>query len=240
MDTIILFDIDGTLTEPRNKMQDKMLNVLLELKNKNYTIGCVGGSDFQKAKDQIGNNILSIFNYSFFENGLVAYKNEKILNIQDLKTFIGNEKLNKFINFVLKYISRLEIPIKRGTFIEFRNGMINISPIGRNCSQIERNDFEKFDNENNIRKKMIDALKLEFQDYDFTYSIGGQISFDVFPKGWDKTYCLQFLKDFKKIYFFGDKTYLGGNDYEIYNSCRTIGFQTNGPDNTIELLKTNF
>lgn len=35
--------------------------------------------------------------------------------------------------------------INSGTFIEFRNGMINISPIGRNCSHPERNEFEKFD-----------------------------------------------------------------------------------------------
>lgn len=37
---------------------------------------------------------------------------------------------------------------------------------------------------------------------------GGQISFDVFPEGWDKRYCLQHVeKDgYKTIYFFGDKT----------------------------------
>jgi hypothetical protein len=33
----------------------------------------------------------------------------------------------------------------RGTFIEFRNGMINVSPIGRNCSYSEREEFEKYD-----------------------------------------------------------------------------------------------
>ena len=33
----------------------------------------------------------------------------------------------------------------RGTFIEFRSGMLNVSPIGRNCSQEERDDFEKYD-----------------------------------------------------------------------------------------------
>jgi len=38
---------------------------------------------------------------------------------------------------------------------------------------------------------------------------GGQISFDVFPVGWDKTYCLKHIEDegFKTIHFFGDKTY---------------------------------
>jgi len=52
------------------------------------------------------------------------------------------KKIKKFVNYILRYISELDIPIKRGTFIEFRNGMINISPIGRNCSQEERNEFE--------------------------------------------------------------------------------------------------
>jgi phosphomannomutase len=35
--------------------------------------------------------------------------------------------------------------LRSGTFIEFRNGMINVSPIGRNCSRNERNAFEAFD-----------------------------------------------------------------------------------------------
>jgi phosphomannomutase len=237
MKDIILFDIDGTLTKPRKKIEKKMLNILLQLKSK-YKIGCISGSDFNKCKEQIGDNILEIFDYSFFENGLVSYKETEILNIQNIKKFLGEYKITQFINYILKYLSELELPIKRGTFIEFRNGIINISPIGRNCSQEERDEFEKFDKENKIRKNMIDVLKKEFENYNLTYSIGGQISFDIFPKGWDKTYCLQFLKEFENIYFFGDKTNKGGNDYELYTSDRTIGFKTIGIDNTIELLRT--
>lgn len=33
----------------------------------------------------------------------------------------------------------------RGTFIEFRNGMLNISPIGRNCTKEERIEFSEID-----------------------------------------------------------------------------------------------
>ena len=50
-------------------------------------------------------------------------------------------------------------------------------------------------------------------------STGGQISFDVFPEGWDKSYCIQHInKDgqTKVIHFFGDKTMPGGNDHEIF------------------------
>ncbi len=44
-----------------------------------------------------------------------------------------------------------------------------------------------------------------------TFAIGGQISIDVFPDGWDKRYCLKHIENegFKEIHFFGDKTEKG-------------------------------
>lgn len=74
-----------------------------------------------------------------------------------------------------------------GTFIEFRNGMLNISPIGRNCTQEERNAFHAYDKEHHIRTSFVAAFKAAFPELPLTYSIGGEISFDVFPNGWDKT-----------------------------------------------------
>lgn len=114
--------------------------------------------------------------------------------------------------------------------------MFNISPIGRNCSREERNDYEKFDLEHNVRQNMVQAMKEEFADLNLTYSIGGQISFDVFPSGWDKTYCLRFISpdDFDEVHFFGDKTFVGGNDYEIFSSERTIGHTVTSPEDTME------
>jgi phosphomannomutase len=63
----------------------------------------------------------------------------------------------------LRYISGLEgLPAMRGTFIEFRNGMINISPVGRNASQTERDEFQAWDKKNSCRSKMIEAIEKEF------------------------------------------------------------------------------
>ena len=130
----------------------------------------------------------------------------------------------------------LSLSLQRGTFFEFRSGMFNISPIGRNCSRPERNDYEKYDLQHNIRQNMVAAMKKEFKDLDLTYSIGGQISFDCFPTGWDKTYCLKFVSDddFDEIHFFGDKTFEGGNDYEIFSHERTIGHTVTSPEDTKE------
>ena len=238
---IVLFDVDGTLTVPRNKADASMTQFLHQLRQE-VTIGVVGGSDLHKIKEQLGDDVLSHFDYVFSENGLVAHKDGKELAVQSLKDYIGEAKLQRFINFVLHYIADLVIPVKRGTFIEFRNGMINVSPIGRNCSQTERDAFERYDLEHGVRKTMVETLRKEFADLNLTYSVGGQISFDVFPAGWDKTYCLQFvLKDgFKEIHFFGDKTFPGGNDYEIFTDDRTVGHTVKSPEETIRLCTEAF
>lgn len=71
---------------------------------------------------------------------------------------------------------------------------------------------------------MIEKLKAAFPNYNLKYSIGGQISFDVFPEGWDKTYCLRYLEnEFKTIHFYGDKTF--PVNYSVYLSvCRFHSF----------------
>ncbi|XP_047953892.1 phosphomannomutase-like [Salvia hispanica] len=183
--------------------------------------------------------------------------NMLIFRVYGLKSFLGEEKLKELINFSLHYIADLDIPIKRGTFIEFRNGMLNVFPIGRNCSQEERDEFEKYDKIHNVRPKMVSVLREKFAQYNLTFSIGGQISFDVsnficvcyisikcsvylskmFPAGFsprlDKTYCLKYLEEFQEVHFFGDKTYKGGNDYEIFESERTNGHTVTSPEDII-------
>ncbi|XP_072969153.1 phosphomannomutase isoform X2 [Typha angustifolia] len=234
---IALFDVDGTLTAPRKVVTPKMLEFMRELREV-VTVGVVGGSDLVKISEQLGKSVINDYDYVFSENGLVAHKNGKLIGSQSLRTFLGEEKLKEFINFTLHYIADLDIPIKRGTFIEFRSGMLNVSPIGRNCSQEERDEFEKYDK--NIRPKMVSVLREKFAHLNLTFSIGGQISFDVFPQGWDKTYCLRYLDEFQEIHFFGDKTYKGGNDYEIYESERTLGHTVTSPEDTEEQCKSIF
>lgn len=194
------------------------------------------GSDLPKQEEQLGKGIERMFPWNFSQNGLVAYHNGELVEIQTIAKHLGEDNVKRIVNWVMKYLSELDIPVKRGTFIEFRSGMFNISPIGRNCSRDERNEYEIFDLEHNIRKTMVEAMKKEFADLNLTYSIGGQISFDCFPTGWDKTYCLRFLKesDFDEIHFFGDKTFEGGNDYEIFSHSRTIGHTVTSPDDTRE------
>lgn len=239
--TLCLFDVDGTLTPARLKISSEMKDTLDQLRKK-CVIGFVGGSDLSKQLEQLGPDVVKEFDYCFSENGLEAYKDGKPLASSSFIEWLGEDKYNKLTKFILGYLSQIDLPKRRGTFIEFRKGMINVSPIGRNASTDERNEYEQFDLKSKTRETMVAALKENFADFGLTYSIGGQISFDVFPKGWDKTYCLNLVADegFDQIHFFGDKTMKGGNDYEIYNDPRTIGHAVKNPQDTIDQLDELF
>ncbi|TPX37011.1 phosphomannomutase [Synchytrium microbalum] len=250
-DTLVLFDVDGTLTPARLGVSPAMKQMLADLR-KRVVIGFVGGSDLVKQQEQLGEdgneaelnavNSIHMFDFCFSENGLTAYRKGEKKAAESFIGWLGEDKYKALANFILHYIADLDIPVKRGTFVEFRNGMINVSPIGRNCTTQERNDYEAYDKAHMIRPKMVAALKEKFPDYGLTYSIGGQISFDVFPTGWDKTYCLRHVagEGFKTIHFFGDKTFEGGNDYEIYHHPDVTGHSVKNPEETMAILKKDF
>ncbi|CAK5273830.1 unnamed protein product [Mycena citricolor] len=241
---LILFDVDETLTPARQGASLEMIEALRALRKK-YVIGFVGGSDLAKITGQLsvhGADALKEFDYGFSENGLVAYKLGQPLESQSFIKYVGEERYKPLVNFILHYIADMDIPIKRGTFVEFRNGMINVSPIGRNATIAERKEFEAYDKIHGLRTAFVKILQEKFADYGLTFSIGGQISFDVFPTGWDKTYALRHVEDegFEEIHFFGDKTYKGGNDYEIFSDPRTIGHSVLNSEDTLRILKAEF
>jgi phosphomannomutase len=142
---IALFDLDGTLSLPRLKCDEKMLEFLKDLR-KVSLVGIVSGSDLNKINEQLGCSAFDLVDYVFSENGVQGYFQGKQIISRSIAKELGEENLKQLINFVLRYIADLDIPIKRGTFIEYRLGMLNFSPIGRNCSHEERLEFFEYDN----------------------------------------------------------------------------------------------
>jgi phosphomannomutase len=181
---LALFDVDDTLTAPRKSVTPEMKEFIGQLRTK-VTVGVVGGSDLVKQKEQLGNTIIQDVDYSFSENGLVAYKSGvligkevrllsgitygqtcltccavcrrsipssvrrtskpwliSLLDTLQIWTFLSR---GTFSGRLLSKTVVTTVSLHRGTFIEFRSGMLNISPIGRNCSQTERDEYEKFD-----------------------------------------------------------------------------------------------
>lgn len=235
-DILFLFDVDGTLSPSREVASDKIKHMLKEL-GKRVNIAFVGGSDLCKQVEQIGNDLLEIFDYGFPENGVQYYKHGELLESGSILEYLGEDSYKKVANRILGLLSEAEAPIKRGTFIELRRSMINVSPVGRSCTKEERKDFFEYDKEHKVRARMCEIMNKEFEEYHLYCAIGGQISIDIFPKGWDKTYSLQHITE-KSIFFFGDMTEIGGNDYEIYSHHRVKGVSVTGPDDTFDKVNS--
>jgi phosphomannomutase len=110
-----------------------MVQLLRELRKK-VSIGFVGGSDLDKIKWQLevdgldgthnliefiiwfhSWNITAIhdFDFAFAENGLTAYRLGKQLDSQSFIKYLGEDNYKYLVNFLLKYLSEIDIPIKR-------------------------------------------------------------------------------------------------------------------------------
>lgn len=207
---LFLFDVDGTLTPWQNPIQPSMVQLLSQISSA-VDLAVVGGSGMAKITEQLtagvqDSPVMRLFQYIFAENGTMAYRAGQLVARRSIADFLGEERLKEVLNFVLRYFSEMEIPVKRGHFVDYRNGMLNFSPIGRACSQQERDQFFHFDAERGLRLAFKAALEERFSKYDLCFAIGGQISIDCYPKGWDKTYCLQMLENYPVIHFFGDRT----------------------------------
>lgn len=138
---------------------------MLRALRQKVAIGFVGGSNLAKQQEQLGSGdrpVTTMFDFCFAENGLTAFKLGQELRSTSFIGWLGEARYKELANFCLHYIADLDLPIKRGTFIEFRNGMINVSPIGRNASNQERNDYQKYDLEHRIRETFIEKLKERF------------------------------------------------------------------------------
>ncbi|TGO18680.1 hypothetical protein BTUL_0008g00640 [Botrytis tulipae] len=250
--TICLFDLDGTLCQEKQPVSPEVHALLQRLRQK-CAIGFVSGGNLTKQQRQL--SILSIpvtslFDFCFAENGLTAFRMGTPLPGISFVEWMGQKRYNIFINWILHYIADLDIPVKRGTFVEFRNGNVNISPIGQGASYEEMEEFHQYDKIHSIRKTMIEKLEIQFPatEWGIRYSIGGLTCFDAFPIGWDKRYCLRHIeaeKDrmglvFSEIHFWGDMVQEGGNDREIYEDERVIGHAVRDYKDTIKQVNELF
>ena len=241
-DITILFDVDGTLTYPMKEIEPSMIDALEKIRGKGYNLSVVGGSDYNKIYKQLKSSI-ELFDYICSENGLVLHSRDK-QNIfsMSIRDKIGELQFDILIKEITNKLEKISLPIKRDNFIEIRKACINVSPIGRSCSYEERRDFYEYDKIHKIRENLINDLSSILKENDLIAVIGGMISIDIYPIGWDKSYCLKFFENSEIIHFFGDKTEEGGNDYAIYNDKRVIGHSVLDPNdliNQLSLLEPN-
>jgi phosphomannomutase len=252
--TIVLFDMDGTLTAPRLAFDRSLLPALSKLATL-CEIGIVSGSDHNYIHEQMKHVIeKSEVRYRMHLlpcNGTKHYsppKDNKGFYTLDyevnMKSEIGEGNFNSLMKILFERQLNFShsLPCFSGNFIDYRGSMVNWCPIGRSASPSERKAFVDLDTSYSpsLRKKERSFLLNSgtFRALDLSVKIGGDTSFDIFPKRWDKTFSLKHFPDYN-VWFVGDRCYTDGNDEEIYEHLFKLGraFSTSGPTNTLEIIE---
>jgi phosphomannomutase len=209
-----VFDIDGTLTESRQKISEQFLTFMLNF-CKDNDVYLVTGSDRPKTFEQIGFELYEAVKGVWQTNGNEYWEGNRRVSGNDYTpTYEFKKYLNDKVN-----LSRY--PIKTGGHIEGRTGMINFSTIGRNCTPEQRKEYYKWDCKNYERALLCEGINKEFPE--LLASVGGEISIDIAPRKNNKSQVAEVLnKKYSHIHFFGDRMEYGGNDYPLATTI-TLG-----------------
>tara|TARA_R110001599_G_scaffold170145_1_gene360234 strand:+ start:204 stop:926 length:723 start_codon:yes stop_codon:yes gene_type:complete len=216
MKKVYLFDIDGTLTPPRQKMDESFAEFFLPFAKENI-VYLATGSDIEKAREQVDQRILmmcqGVFTCSgneFWERGKKVYSNE----------FYPRPKL---ITFLEQCVKDSDYHTKTGNHLEYRNGMLNFSVVGRNATTDQRAAYVEWDERKKERWAVAITLLAHAEEFgDIDVSIGGEISIDIYPKGKDKSQAVSKIRQLHdlSIVFMGDRMEPNGNDYPAAKALR--------------------
>ena len=233
---MFLFDVDGTLTPSRKKI-DKEFSKFFSNFCKNNDVYLVTGSDRDKTVEQLGktlyNKVKRVYNCS---GNSVWVKNKNVYTSQWECPFLLSSYLELELN-------ASNFKIRTGKHIEERPGCINFSILGRGEDNMKyRSEYVAWDKQAEERDKLAQNLRRLFPHLGVT--IGGQTGLDIAPAGHDKSQVLRDFETHDTITFFGDKTFVGGNDYSIAHSIITNNLgtvhQVNNYKETWEILTSQY
>ena len=250
MKQIVLYDMDGTLTPPREPLEESLVPVLEQL-SEVADIGIVTGSDYDYLKQQVGLlldhskirkklHLLPCNGTKHYYPPSNNYEEHKLVSKRNMIDELGRRHFQQLMLILIEQqanFSNERFPLT-GHFINYRGSMINWCPIGRNAEAEDRQFFVDYDNSftPTIREKYLDRLRHYTglkRILNIQIKLGGDTSFDIFPTGWDKTYCLQHFPDHVH-WFVGVRCGKNGNDKEIYDLLKPKkrSFSVEGPDET--------
>ena len=197
-----IFDVDGTLTPSRKKIDPDFLIFFnsFALANEVYL---VTGSDRDKTIEQITHllycNCKRVYNCAgndVYEGDVSVYRNDWTLPLE------AREHLNE-------ELLQSTFPVRTGIHIEERPGCVNFSIVGRGANQTERLVYSDWDEIKGERRAIADRFNKKFPE--LHAFVGGVTGVDISDKGSDKS---QIIRDFQDggVVFYGDRMEEQGND----------------------------
>lgn len=212
---LVAMDLDGTLTQHKEKLSLEQREIL-DMLSKKYKLLMVGAGQVRRIYNQMDSYPIDIIgNY-----GLQYAEYDKSIGdiaiIRDEKFEVDKSKIEEKVTYFREKYGYTSF---RGDNVEYHvSGCITFPILGTKAIQ---EDKLKFDPDRKKRRAFYNEVVEAFSDYNVF--VGGSSSFDMSPKPYNKYYALdKYCKekgiDHSEVVYIGDDYGLGGNDESVYLS----------------------
>lgn len=200
-----IFDIDGTLTPSRQRMDPAFKEWFMEFATNNKVYFATG-SDKGASVEQLGSDLYNLAVRSYNCNGNEVWEADELIRAEPIGCL---DELDIDLNQIL---SESRFHIKKGGHIEKRPGMVNFTIPGRPTTLEERFLYKQWDEHKRERESIAEFLSKKYPGLSF--GIAGETGIDIMWRGRDKS---QIIQDFEPslVTFYGDRMQPEGNDYTL-------------------------
>ena len=207
---LLVFDLDGTLSNHRTPMPEES-RALLDALGKKYHLVMCGAGNVARVFNQMGNYPIELIgNYGMME---AKVENGELVITKQIVSEVDKEFFLRETNRLREKYGYTEYA---GEPIEWHpSGMVTFALIG---TKAKREDKHVFDPDRAKRRVMYPEVLEIFKDY--TVFIGGSTSFDIVAKQYNKydatmEYAKRHGYTKEQVLFFGDDMGDGGGDSHV-------------------------
>ena len=212
---VIAMDLDGTLTQHKEKLTSEQRSVLDRLAKK-YKLLMVGAGQTRRIFNQMDSYPIDIIGNYGLQYAKYNESTKDIETVRDVVLPCDRDAIEERVNYFRQKYGYTEY---RGDNVEYHvSGCVTFPILGTKAIQ---EDKLAFDPDRKKRRAFYTEVVEAFPEYNVF--VGGSSSFDMSPKPYNKYYALDlFCKEngylHSEVVYIGDDYGLGGNDESVYQS----------------------
>ena len=212
---LVAFDLDGTLTQHKSRLEAENRAVLESL-SKRYRLLMVGAGTCRRIFEQMEHFPIDIIGNYGMQYAVYRSNVRDIELIRDVQLPIDRESVDARITSLRKTYGFTDFV---GDNVEYHpSGCVTFPLLGTRANLADK---LAFDPDRSRRRAFYEDVKRVFPDY--TVFVGGTSSFDMAPAPYDKAYalslwCTEHGIAHNEVAYVGDDYGIGGNDESIYHA----------------------
>ena len=212
---VIAFDLDGTLTQHKTKLDPVNRAVLQKLSEK-YKLIMVGAGAAMRIFNQLDGFPIDVIGNYGLQFGVYNPETKGLDIVRDIRLDCDRESVDARVTELRERFGFTEFA---GENVEFHDsGIVTFPILGTKAKQ---EDKLSFDPDRAKRRKIYQQVIDAFPEY--VVFVGGSSSFDMAPKPHNKyhaldLFCTENGYTHDEVVYVGDDYGLGGNDESVYVS----------------------